>query len=279
MRRWTLDDIPWGRFDRSKIHPEIARIVKSASLVEYNGAAYAHHLCRIFHDDPDFQQDARRWGEEEIQHGKALARWAELADPEFDFEAAFRRFQAGYQVDFDLDVSRRGSRSGEMIARCMVEVGTSSYYAALRDAVQEPVLKEICRNIAADEIRHYELFYNNLTRCLQGERLGVCGRLRVASRRIAESEDDELAYAYYAANETAAPYDRRRCSRAYARQAFALYRQKHVAHGVAMIFKAVGLNPRSRFARASGWLAWRVMRYRAEVEDFTTETRRAPRIE
>ena len=279
MGRWTLDSIPWDRFDRNKLEPNIVQIVKAASLVEYNGAAYAHHLCRIFHDDPDFQQDARRWGEEEIQHGEALARWARLADPEFDFEAAFRRFQAGYQVDFDLDVSRRGSRSGEMIARCMVEVGTSSYYTALRDAVQEPVLKEICRNIAADEIRHYKLFYNNLTRCLERERLGVCGRLRVASRRIAESEDDELAYAYYAANETAAPYDRRRCSRAYARRAFALYRQKHVAHGVAMIFKAVGLNPRSRLARASGRLAWRVMRHRAEAEDFNTETRRARRIE
>ena len=115
-------------------------------------------------------RSARRWGEEEIQHGKALARWAELADPEFDFEAAFGRFRDGYQVDFDCDVSRRGSRTGEMIARCMVEVGTSSYYSALRDGVQEPVLKEICRNIAADEIRHYKLFYSNLTRCLERER-------------------------------------------------------------------------------------------------------------
>src|SRR6201984_1426472 len=151
MGSWTLDDIPWDLFDRGRLDPEIVRIIKAASLVEYNGGAYAHHLCRIFDDDPGFQQTARRWGEEEIQHGKALARWSVLADPGFDFEAAFTRFQAGYQVDFDLDVSRRGSRSGEMIARCMVEVATSSYYTALRDAVQEPVLKEICRNIAADE--------------------------------------------------------------------------------------------------------------------------------
>ena len=56
MSRWTLDDIPWNRFDRGKLDPEIARIVKAASLVEYNGGAYAHHLCRIFDDDPDFQQ-------------------------------------------------------------------------------------------------------------------------------------------------------------------------------------------------------------------------------
>jgi len=136
MGHWALDDIPWDLFDRNKVDPEMVRIVKAASLVEYNGVAYAHHLCRIFNDDTEFQQKARSWGEEEIQHGKALARWAAMADPEFDFEAAFARFQAGYRVDFDLDVSRRGSRSGEMIARCMVEVGTSSYYSALRDAVQ-----------------------------------------------------------------------------------------------------------------------------------------------
>ena len=105
MARWSLEDIPWDCFDRSKLDPDIVRIVKAASLVEYNGGAYAHHLCRIFHDDPDFQRKARRWGEEEIQHGRALARWAALADPSYDFDDAFARFQAGFQVDFDRDVS------------------------------------------------------------------------------------------------------------------------------------------------------------------------------
>jgi len=263
MGSWTLDDIAWGRFDRSKLDPEIVRIVKAASLVEYNGGAYAHHLCRIFDDDPDFQVTARRWGEEEIQHGMALARWAALADPEFDFDSAFARFQAGFQVDFHCDVSRRGSRSGEMIARCIVETGTSSYYSALRLAVQEPVLKEICRNIAADEFRHYKLFYKNLARCLAREGIGFWTRLRVAARRIAESEDDELAYAYYAANETSGSYDRRRYRRAYARRAYALCRERHVARGIAMIFRAVGLAPNGRLARVTSRLAWWVMRTRA----------------
>src|SRR5438270_13453498 len=145
--------MPWERFDRSRLDPEIVKLVKAASLVEYNGAAYAHHLCRIFNDDRDFQVGARRWGAEDIQHGRGLARWAELADPEFDFETSFDRFQAGYRIDFDSDTSRRGSRSGEMIARCIVEVGTSSYYAALRDAVREPVLRHVCLNISSDDIR------------------------------------------------------------------------------------------------------------------------------
>jgi hypothetical protein len=127
--------------------------------------------------------------------------------------------------------------------------------------VREPVLKEICRNIAADEIRHYKLFYKNLTRCLECERIGFLQLLRVAFGRIAETEDDELAYAYYAANEIAAPYDRRRYSRAYARRALALYQEDHVRHMIAMVFKAVGIAPRSRFAGAASRLAWLAVRY------------------
>ena len=84
---WTLEDIPWESFDRSRLDPEIIKLVKAASLVEYNGAAYAHHLCRIFAHDRDFQENARHWGSEEIQHGNALRRWAELVDPNFDFDS------------------------------------------------------------------------------------------------------------------------------------------------------------------------------------------------
>jgi hypothetical protein len=263
MRAWTLDDIPWHRFDRSRLDPEIVRIVKAAGLVEHNGAAYARHLCRIFADDPSFQETARRWGEEEVQHGAALARWAAMADPQFDFAAAFDRFRAGYQVDFDSDRSRRGSRAGEMVARCVVEIGTSSYYTALREAAAEPVLQEICRHIAADELRHYRLFCKNLDRILRHERIGRLQRLRVALGRVTESEDDELAYAYYAANESKLPYDRRRCSVAYASRAYPLYRAHHVERGVAMLLKVVGFTPNGRLGLIASRLAWQAIRVRA----------------
>lgn len=263
MAGWTLDDIPWDRFDPAKVDPDLLRLAKAAALVEFNGGAYARHLCRIFADDPAFQHDARRWGTEEIQHGRALARWAALAEPGFDFDAAFARFQAGYRVDFDAAQSRRGSRAGELVARCIVEIGTSSYYTALREAASEPVLQEICRRIAADELRHYRLFYKNLERYLDRERLGRFGRLRVALGRVAESEDDELAYAYYAANEPDRVYDRRRYSRAYARRAYALYRPHHVERGIAMLLKAIGLTPNGRLGLAASRLAWQGMRYRA----------------
>src|ERR1700726_626331 len=120
MGHWTLDDIPWASFDPARVDPEVLRIVKAASLVEQNGADYAQYLCGVFHDDPGFAAAARRWGEEEIQHGQALGRWAMHADRSFDHAAAARRFSAGFHVDRDARTSVRGSRAGELVARCIV---------------------------------------------------------------------------------------------------------------------------------------------------------------
>ena len=92
---WSLDDIPWDRFDPSKVDPELVKIVKAASMVEYNGADYATYLCNVFPDDAEFKAAAKDWAKEEIQHGEALARWAKLADDSFDFERSFKRFREG----------------------------------------------------------------------------------------------------------------------------------------------------------------------------------------
>lgn len=265
MGGWTLDDIPWERLDRAKVDPEVLRIVKAASLVEQNGGDYAHYLCNVFHDDPGFQKVARAWGDEEIQHGQALGRWAELVDPTFSHAKASERFTAGFRVDLDATKSVRGTRSGELIARCIVETGTSSYYTALAEAVDEPVLRAICQRIAADELRHYKLFYTHLKRYLERERLGFWGRLRVAAGRVAESEDDELAYAYYAANEGAVPYQRKRYNNAYARRAYRVYRAHHIERGMAMIFKVIGLTPNGRLNRLASRVAWWVMSRRVDA--------------
>ncbi len=148
-RHWTLDDIPWARFDAARVDADVLKAVKAAAMVEHNGGDYVTYLCNVFPDDPEFQAAARAWGAEEVQHGQALARWARLADPGFDFEARFARFLAGFRLPLEAERSVRGSRTGELLARCMVEVGTSSFYSAMRDAADEPVLKEICRRIAA----------------------------------------------------------------------------------------------------------------------------------
>ncbi|HEX3674494.1 MAG TPA: ferritin-like domain-containing protein [Rhizomicrobium sp.] len=269
---WTLDDVQWQLFDASKVDPQLLGAVKAASLVEYAAPNYVGYLKRVFAGaGEETMATLEKWGQEEIQHGQALSRWAAMADPTFDFEAAFARFKIGFQPpQFNTtdESSIRGSRRGEMIARCVVESGTSSYYSAIRDATDEPALKEITGRIAADEFRHYKLFYDTLQ--LQDEPdLPFWRKLSVAVGRALESDDDELAYAYYAANipaerEAEVPYDRAKFGNAYHGAAMIHYRRHHVKKLVQMVAKACGANPNSRLTAAAGTVAWHVIHRRAE---------------
>lgn len=245
-RHWRIADLPWDQFDASKVDADILKVIKAASMVEYNARDYAAYLCSVFADDPEMVAAAQHWAMEEVQHGEGLGAWAEHADPKFNHAAAFKKYSDKIKIDIGARASIRGSRAGEMVARCMVETGTSSYYTAVGDATEEPVLKQLCRNIAADEHRHYKMFYDHLRRYLDKDKLGTLGRLRVALGRIAESEDDELAYAYYAANDGMGAYDRKTYNREYARRAYSYYRPKHIERGLAMVFKASGLKPHTR---------------------------------
>jgi hypothetical protein len=268
---WTLDDIPWDRFDPGKVETNVLEAVKAASLVEYNAPDYVEYLHRVFHGAPaKTLADIEHWGREEAQHGLALGRWAELADPSFDFAAAVNRFRAGYKPPHFAatdGISVRGSRRGEMIARCVVESGTSSFYSAIRDATAEPVLQEIAGRIAADEFRHYKLFFETL-HAQDEPQLPFWRRLLIAAGRVNESDDDELAYAYYSANvpknqECEVPYRRAQFARAYNARAMALYRRRHIEKLVQMVAKAVGANPRGRPAALASSLLWSTLRLRA----------------
>ena len=269
---WKLEDVSWDVFQPDAVDPVMLAAIKAAALVEYNAPDYVTYLKRVFCDaGPAILAEIERWGGEESQHGRALGRWAETADPSFKLEEAFARFRKGYTpahfADLEAEGSVRGSRRGEMVARCVVESGTSSYYSAIRDATDEPVLKEIAGRIAADEYRHYKLFYDILH--MQDEpELPFWRKLWLAVGRVRESDDDELAYAYYCANirpeeEAAKPYDRAHYSRLAARTGMTIYRRRHIQKLVQMVAKVIGANPHGALAHWGGALLWRVMQRKA----------------
>jgi hypothetical protein len=268
---WTLDDVHWNAFDTSKATPWMIAAIKTASLVEMNAPDYVSYLKSVFADAPaETHEILEQWGREESQHGRALGMWAEMADPTFKVEEAFARFRAGYKPEHFADangVSVRGSRRGEMIARCVVESGTSSYYTAIRDAADEPVLKEIAGRVAADEFRHYKLFLEILHAQDEPD-LPFWKKLMVAAGRVTESEDDELAYAYYCANVPASdvahtPYRREYHSRVAASILNKIYRRHHVQKLVQMVAASVGAKPRGWLSRIGSALIWNVLRIRA----------------
>jgi rubrerythrin len=274
---WSLDDVRWDLFDASKAEPWLVTAVKAAALVEFNAPDYVSYLKRVF-SDAATQTLIEEWGTEESQHGRALGRWAEMADPTFDLAATFARFREGYrpaQFTGDDTASVRGSKRGEMISRCVVESGTSSYYSAIRDATNEPVLKEIAGRIAADEYRHYKLFFEILNAQAEPE-LPFWRKLIVAVGRVSESDDDELAFAYYCAavpkeRESAQPYVRAQCAKASYGTILRIYRRHHVQKLAQMVSKSIGADPQGRLTNLAGALLWRMLRVRAGLSGVSAE--------
>lgn len=267
--RWTLDTVAWHRFDSTLVDPDLLAVVKAAALIEANAADYVAYLCNVFADDPEFVAAAQHWGVEEEQHGAALGRWAELADPSFDFAAALHSFRVLYHVPVELAHSIRGSRVGELIARQVVETGTSSFYSAIRDAAREPVLTEVAGRIASDEFFHYRLFARFAEHYDYQRNLGFFARLKVALTRFNEADDDELGYAYFCANvlphDPTADYAAHNYGREYWRRAITLYRRPHVDNAIRMILRASGAM--GLVGGANGWLFrlgsglfWRLVR-------------------
>ncbi len=266
---WTMDDVHWSLFDPQEVDQTLLCAIKAAALVEYNAPDYVTYLKRVFAGSQETMTALEQWGREESQHGRALGRWAEMADPTFKLEEAFVRFRKGYtpaHFEGGAEASVRGSRRGEMVARCVVESGTSSYYTAIRDATEEPVLKEIAGRVAADEYRHYKMFYDILNAQTEPD-IGFWTRLKIAIGRVRESDDDELAYAYYCANvppekEAITPYKRKKYSRMSAHASMTVYHRRHIQKLVQMVVKVVGANPHGWLANMAGALLWRRLQSR-----------------
>ena len=192
-----------------------------------------------------------------------------MADPSFKLPDAIVRFRKGYTPDHfsegEADGSVRGSRRGEMIARCVVESGTSSYYSAMRDATEEPLLQEIAGRIAAERVPSLQAVLRNLEPARASRTCPLWKKLWIAIGRIRESDDDELAFAYYCANvpvedEASKPYNRKRNNLRRLATAAGMTiccAAARIQKLVQMVVKVIGANPHGWLAQGVGALLWR----------------------
>ena len=157
---------------------------------------YTRNLVEYFRgDDAVVGWLTQHWEPEELQHGAALRRYVRTAWPQFDWTRAYQGFYEEYSRCCLLD-RLATSRSLEMVARCVIETGTSSFYRFLANASAEPVLRELAGRIAADEVRHYKNFYRFLRRYREDEHPGRTAVLRTLCSRVSEidSEDGYIAF-------------------------------------------------------------------------------------
>lgn len=196
-QRWTLDDIPWQNIQRDAVAhaEELFYLVTTASFIEITTDLYTQNLVTYFSDDEEVTTWlAGHWEHEELQHGQSLKRYVQTAWPEFDWEKAYQSFFEEYSECCKLDLLEP-TRSMEMAARCVVEMGTASYYTTLSRLSPDPVLSELTYHIREDEVRHYKYFYYYFLRYREREGASRARVLRALWHRLKmiDGEDGLIA--------------------------------------------------------------------------------------
>jgi rubrerythrin len=247
---WSLDDIPWHEIRQDAVAQTEAffYLVATASLMESATDLYTANLIDYFADDEEVTSWLENyWLPEELQHGRALRRYVEVAWPEFGWEPARRLFVEEFKPF--CDTSLEATRSQEMASRCVVETGTASYYRTLSRASPDPVLAILTRRIAEDEVRHYKHFYRYFRKYRDVEAPRRSAILPALWRRLKMTGGDDsfiVLKHVYNAHHPGEPFDmgvyrrvRRECRR--------LVRD-HFPHEmtVRMLLKPLGLGPRTQ---------------------------------
>ncbi|MGC9235738.1 MAG: ferritin-like domain-containing protein [Thiomonas sp.] len=197
---WTLDWIDFSRIQIEAVHDndDLFYLLVSASFVESGSHTYTRNLVAHFDTQPqiaDWLQS--QWEPEELQHGRALRTYVQTVWPEFDWQTAYAAFFADYSRLCTVE-ELEDDRALELVARCVVETGTATYYQTLRDLTAEPVLKDLAERIRIDEVQHYKHFYRYF-RQLNAERgLSRARIFGALKRRLNElrTSDSDIALRY-----------------------------------------------------------------------------------
>jgi len=205
--RWKIDDLDFSKIDIKQVHPDenLFYLVTCASFVESGSDLYTQNLMDYYDDEPEISSWLReQWEVEELQHGRALRAYVEYIWPEFDWKTAYANFLNEYASYCKVELLEL-SKGLEMVARCVVEAGTATFYGALSRSTSEPILKALASRIATDEVNHYKHFFRYFRRFRQNEDLRrhrIFGTLR---RRTMEMKNEDAACALRHVLSTRAP--------------------------------------------------------------------------
>jgi hypothetical protein len=248
--RWTLDSIDWAALSGESVtgNDALFYLIAAASFVEATTHLYTRNLIDYFADDAEITEWLRvHWLPEELQHGRALRRYVELAWPDFDWEAAYAAFLPEYAAQCAED-GVEPTRTREMASRCVVEMGTASYYRTLSRMTDDPVLTQLARHIADDEVNHYKHFlrYQKKYQAHEGQRRGGIARALWNRLRMIDGADSRIAVKHiYRARYPGQPFDERifRQLRRGSRRLIQRYFPHRMC--IQMLLKPLGLGPRA----------------------------------
>lgn len=204
MQKWNYEeDVAYGTIDVDKVRDNnfLFNLLAIASFIEITSDVYAANLSNYYKDCKEavtWLNDV--WEIEEIQHGKALKRYVLQVWPEFDWQKAYDRFLNSYLPLCNIDAFQP-TQAKEMLARMIVETGTSTFYHALREYskdLDEPVLERLAHFINKDEISHYGYFDHYFKHYNNNEKNSRSEIIKVIVNRLREANDEDIKLGFYA---------------------------------------------------------------------------------
>ncbi len=246
--RWTLQDIPYDRIERSAVvdDSDWFYLLAGASFVETLSDLYTRNLLEYYAENPEARKWlGQEWEVEEIQHGKALRAYVLAVWPDFDWDRAYGRFVEAYTPLCQTE-QLGPTQALEMASRCVVETGTASFYTMIRDASPEPVLRLLADKIRTDEVNHYKYFYRFFRDYQAREGLSRWRILRILWGRVQEADQEDSLLAIRCA------YEERNPGKSFRQEDFQAFRkrltvliQRHYPFEMAikMLVKPIALPP------------------------------------
>ena len=204
MPRWDYKkDIAYDQIDRERIKENsfLFKLLTIASFIEITSDVYDRNLSLYYQDNKEVVAWLNSvWEIEEIQHGQALKEYITRVWPEFDWQGAYEGFRKAY-LPFCKVEALEDSKAKEMLARMVVETGTSTAYKAIANyakELQEPVLEQLAKNISKDEIYHFEKFEETFKYYKKQEQLNSKDIMKLLYKRAKEINNEDIKIAYEA---------------------------------------------------------------------------------
>jgi hypothetical protein len=169
--RWTLEtDVAWGAIRRDLVSPDELETLRRAALTEGFSPTYAADLLDLYCADPEMGAFLSIQFYEEYKHFHALRRYLRLNGVDISDEdvVARRRTRTKYT-----------SRLVPLVKFGVSEIFTAIFYRNVARTTAEPVLRQLCQFISADEYRHLSFYMSSLEQHVREEGIGAEEIIRV----------------------------------------------------------------------------------------------------
>jgi rubrerythrin len=201
MKWYYEKDIAYESIDIDKVKDNtyLLKTLLIASFIEITSPVYEKNLTEYYkNDNATIGWLQKSWEPEEVQHGKSLKQYINTVWPGFDWEKHYNIFTENYLPLCKVE-ALEATRAREMIARMVVETGTSTFYKTLANYAKylnEPVLEDLTLKISKDEVYHFEMFEKVFKKYKDEENLARNDITKILYTRLKDINNEDIKIAF-----------------------------------------------------------------------------------